>query len=433
VRFFVDNTAQAASRVTRARAADHLLTIIYVTRVKLEVDGLCVPLGRKDQPGIQKTQFFEDGTGNSPRYGGDLAPFKPRTDVTLMGSAYVPGGGKTTQLDVTLGVGAWRKSLTIVGDQQWIRYGAEAELTPVQPFAAMSLRMENAFGGIDSSSNPWGKGYGELGTKPGATLAACNINPATERHLRWDREVPASGFGPLPADLPPRLALDGTRDKLWLYKRRPLPPEDFDWGFYNVAPADQQITPYLRGDEQLFLKHFHPRFINFTSDLPRISQRILLRREMAEQAEAQIEEIQAKLDSVHIDTDAMVVDLAWRGVASTVNDKASDVSHCYIAAEQLDEAKPLGWHVAAFKALVDPAVPPPPPPPPPPPEIDPEIAKKQVVQDVQDYIKDLPVPAVLKAAVAAAATPEAVEAALIGEAQRLRQIIAAAVAARRKD
>ncbi|WGS51123.1 DUF2169 domain-containing protein [Paraburkholderia sp. D15] len=54
--------------------------------------------------------------------------------------------------------------------------------------------------------------------------------------------IPA-GFGAVGRAWAPRLALAGTYDDAWLKHRWPYLPKDFDFGYWNCAPADQQI-PY---------------------------------------------------------------------------------------------------------------------------------------------------------------------------------------------
>ena len=49
----------------------------------------------------------------------DRAPFKPRTDVVLIGRAYAPGGRPVTQLNVTLRVGRMARIIRVFGNRQW--------------------------------------------------------------------------------------------------------------------------------------------------------------------------------------------------------------------------------------------------------------------------------------------------------------------------
>ncbi|GAB0114863.1 DUF2169 family type VI secretion system accessory protein [Acidisoma sp. C75] len=427
------NPKQLASFVTRARAEDYMLTVVYVARARIVPHGACLPLPPEKQPGVQKSKNFEDGLGNSPRFAGDFIPFKPRTDVTLAGSAHAPRGSRTTRLDVTLGVGAWRKSLTVIGNRAWHRGAQNAvELSPPEPFSAMQIRLEHAYGGIDSPINPWGKGYGRMEEKPGAEFAACNIHPVNEFRSKWNLAIPPDTFGPLSPEFPPRLALRGTYDKTWLYKRSPLPPLDFDWGHYNAAPADQQFDPYLRGDELLSFENLHPDHPSFTARLPGLRARIFLRREVDEQRNSWYEEVPARLDSVHLDTDAMTVDLAWRAVCSTADEAASDVRHGYVAEESLaEEPAPAHVHIDAFRRKLEGEPPAPPPALPLVPPEDPERPEPEemVMQGMRDLVESKPFPPEFKAAMAKAKSSEEMLALLRAEGDRTLKVLQDAVAA----
>lgn len=54
--------------------------------------------------------------------------------------------------------------------------------------------------------------------------------------------VQPAGFGFVGRPWAPRLALAGTYDEAWLQERSPGLPEDFDFAYWNGAPADQQIA-----------------------------------------------------------------------------------------------------------------------------------------------------------------------------------------------
>src|SRR5262245_752180 len=53
------------------------------------------------------------------RFESDRAPFKPRTDVALIGRAHAPRGRPVTQVDVTLRVGRLEKTIRVFGNRQW--------------------------------------------------------------------------------------------------------------------------------------------------------------------------------------------------------------------------------------------------------------------------------------------------------------------------
>ena len=396
--------------MTRARAQDYMLTIVYVCRMRLVPNAISCLVELDDQPGLQGIRLHDDGLGNSPIFAGDYAPFKPRTDVTLHAAAYAPTRGKTTKLRVTFGVGSWRKSLDLVGDRIWQR-NRTLELSEPQPFSRMPIRLENAFGGLDSRFNPWGKGFGTINQSSGSSLPACNIHSADRFHVAWDKDDLPDGFGPLPPDFLPRVALQGTHDKAWLYKRKPLPPEDFDWGFYNAAPPDQQFHPYLRGDETLFFENLSPKYPIFESQLPGIRPRIILQRTVPRSDQPQFEEPAARLDSLHIDTEAMTIDLAWRAVVSTPHPEGEDIPLCYIAREPIERPQPLASHVEAILAGISPPPPEPeiPPAEPPPPVEDDDLDYQAHMAHLRALVDRMPLPPAAKDAIMAAETPDAME------------------------
>ena len=72
----------------------------------------------------------------------------------------------------------------------------------------------------------------------------------------------------------PRLALAGTYDDSWKQTRWPGLPEDFDFGYWNCAPEDQQID-YPGGGERVVLAGLHPNGeVRFR--LPRPDLKLLL-------------------------------------------------------------------------------------------------------------------------------------------------------------
>jgi hypothetical protein len=120
-----------------------------------------------------------------------------------------------------------------------------------------------------------------------------------------------SGFGVIARAWQPRLSLAGTYDQAWLEQRHPYLPADFNFAYWNGAPADQQIAPHLDGDERITLSNLcapnGPGIGNVERDaagntrlgfsLPGHLPFVLVRF-----ADGQIGELAAKLDTVLIDT-----------------------------------------------------------------------------------------------------------------------------------
>ncbi|MGO1081337.1 DUF2169 domain-containing protein [Inquilinus sp. CA228] len=141
---------QTGSVVGRYRREDHLLTIITTMRAHLVAGGVYAPLPIEDQPEPRGLMSHDDGQGNSPIHGGDIVPHKPRADFTLLGSCHAPAGRSVTSLDVTIGMGEWRKSLRVFGDSDW------------------------------------GKGFGTIGAEPDSRLPIANIHPHDALHTTPD-------------------------------------------------------------------------------------------------------------------------------------------------------------------------------------------------------------------------------------------------------
>ncbi|KLU16217.1 MULTISPECIES: DUF2169 family type VI secretion system accessory protein [Xenorhabdus] len=232
----------------------------------------------------------------------DLAPFKPRCDVIVNGTAYAPQGQPCTEFPVRLqvqnkqGQTLLDKALTVSGEREFIRDdGGHWQLSEPKPFTSLPLDYRYAFGGEckiytnDEASQrirdsdrltPEQRQQHPDGEKAPLAHTTCETNPLgtgfitpwyaeakqlthypAPRIIRPDAPFTAEHFtaqlnGTLPSDTPPcqpqgmgfigrpwlpRRALAGTYDADWLEHRHPYLPKDFDFGYWNGAPADQQI------------------------------------------------------------------------------------------------------------------------------------------------------------------------------------------------
>ncbi|KMJ44828.1 hypothetical protein AB204_12300 [Xenorhabdus khoisanae] len=232
----------------------------------------------------------------------DLAPFKPRCDVIVNGTAYAPEGQPCTEFPVRLQVQGKQgqtlldKTLTVTGEREFIRDASgNWQLTEPKPFTTLPLDYRYAFGGeckiyANDKASQRIKDSDRLtaeqrqqhpdGEKAPAAHATCETNPLgmgfitlwyadakpltrypAPRIIRSDTPFTVEHFtaqltSTLPPDTPacqpqgmgfigrpwlPRRQLAGTYDADWLAHRHPYLPKDFDFGYWNGAPADQQI------------------------------------------------------------------------------------------------------------------------------------------------------------------------------------------------
>ena len=64
-------------------------------------------------------EFYDEKNGGSIKFESDVAPFKPRADIILVGKAYAPHGEPVHVLDVSLRVGQVKKTIRVIGDRRW--------------------------------------------------------------------------------------------------------------------------------------------------------------------------------------------------------------------------------------------------------------------------------------------------------------------------
>ena len=87
-----------------------LLVVVVKGTFAIPRDGGEAKLAGKQVPLVEADVFTGEPGFSAPLYESDYAPRKPRCDVLLNGSAYVPGGRPTERVTVALKVGSWSKS-----------------------------------------------------------------------------------------------------------------------------------------------------------------------------------------------------------------------------------------------------------------------------------------------------------------------------------
>lgn len=260
----------------------------------------------------------------APRYAGalntsslvqdsDLYLCKPATDVVLQGHAHAPRGEPTTQVDIMLQVKERAKTLRVFGDRRWDRGAFGLDLTPPTPFVRLPIGYERAFGGVDEyvepseaawdRRNPAGTGYA-LAARHLVDRRAPNVEDPRMLITSWkDRPAPA-GFGPIAGHWSPRVDFAGTYDRRWQDERAPLSPEDFDDRWYQCAPMDQRVLPYLRGGEKIEIRNVTP-LGQLSFHLPRVALRFT-----TQIGDRRVEH-SATMHTVQIDADVPRVIVVW--------------------------------------------------------------------------------------------------------------------------
>ena len=231
---------------------------------KIRVADEQVPLSIGDK-------YYGEPESSSVRYGSDIVPAKPGTDVILIGHAYPPNG-KAVATKVTLEAGPLRRSVAALGDRHWQRSALRGiHWSAPQQFSSMPLVYERAYGGIDRSHheqrqwvvdgrNPVGRGLVANHRRPDLNeVALPNLENPDDLIQDPDSRPTPFGFGVIAPGWESRRRYAGTYDKHWDDSRFPLLPEDFDPRFYNCAPADFVSPNYFAGGERIRVTNASPQ------------------------------------------------------------------------------------------------------------------------------------------------------------------------------
>jgi hypothetical protein len=275
-------------------------------------------LAEEQVPVCVEGEYWGRPEESSYRFEPECAPFKPATDVVLVGHAYAPKPG-TRELLAELQAGPLRKVVRVVGDRIWFKSLGTVSMTKPLPFERMPLVYERAFGGWDRGDpdptrhtfeprNPVGTGFRAGSRHFVEGLRLPNLEDPQNQLERFGQVVPPAGFGFLSPHWQPRAALAGTYDETWRKQRMPRLPKDFDRRFYNAASPGLVAPGYLQGGESVTLVHVtlggRLSFRLPVQPIPQVT---------VELAGSQDLHIPLHLDTLVIDTDSKRVLLLWRG------------------------------------------------------------------------------------------------------------------------
>jgi len=239
-------------------------------------------LAERQLPLVDADQFYDQPNTSSCIQESDFAPYKPKCDILLAhASAHAPEGKPHSRWPVGLRIGQWKKTLAVTGARHIDRGLMGWRLSEPDKALEVPLRWEHAFGGTSlwpeqlkegqkpeikkyHPQNPIGSGWADkawLSKSLERRLKAPQIEqfnqPYGERQANA-MSYPPVGVGPVGRWWSPRIQKAGTYDQQWKETRWPKLPKDFDFGYWNCAPEDQQIE-YPQGGEEIVLSGFRPQ------------------------------------------------------------------------------------------------------------------------------------------------------------------------------
>ncbi|PTT22494.1 DUF2169 domain-containing protein [Acidovorax sp. HMWF029] len=287
-------------------------------------------VAQSQAPLVQADQFYEDPNTSSCLQESDFAPYKPKCDILLANAtAYAPEGKPHQRWPVGLRVGPWQKVLAVTGPRR-IQHGMLGwKLTEPEKVTEVPLRWELAYGGTCEwplrpvagqepeiwapyEANPLGHGWvdkawhrkSRMDELPAPQIETFN-RPFDANAANAQRYAPV-GVGPIGKWWTPRRQKGGTFDPEWKENRWPRLPKDFDFGYWNCAPEDQQI-PYPQGGEEILLAGLTPRQQLAKVILPQPAVHAVARLQVGP-----VLPLPMNLDTIILDVKALTLSCVWR-------------------------------------------------------------------------------------------------------------------------
>lgn len=305
-------------------------------------------------PLATEDQWTGEVNNSSPLWESDFAPYKPQCDVLLVNAVSRPPHGEwqrvvgkhrntdavATAKRWTCGVGlewqdedhkapSWHKQIAVTGPRAFGFTG----LADPESVSEVGIDWQHAFGGEiklptqdqlnangtvkkkagadrwdTDERNPVGRGQDKSSGAAGPQLEVSLLNPY-RAGLTQGSYAPVS-FNPLGRSWLPRRTLAGTYGGAWRETQWPLPPMDFQYAYWNCAPADQQVA-FLPPGTRIFMSNLYSPGGGGTQDW---SAQLPMHQLFGF---AYFTAVQAAGPHVPMDLDTLVIDMKTRQIYAT--------------------------------------------------------------------------------------------------------------------
>jgi uncharacterized protein YjbI with pentapeptide repeats len=278
---------------------------------------------------------------------------KARGEFLVTGSAWAPAGTSVPASTIQVRLGSLEKTLWVYGDRFWTGDGVGGEAaTEPKPFTRMPVSWATAYGGGGYAPNPVGKGHAPVEMEQRLVYALPNVESPTDP-IRRMRDLPQpAGLGPLDLTWPQRMAKAGTYDATWLEERSPGLAADLNWSVFNLAPEDQQQETPFRGDEPFRIYGMHPERPLLEGRLAGVRARCFVNRRT--DAGPSFEEVPLRLTTVWLFPHAERYLAVHHGLLEVAEEEGAEILHAVLAAERLEEPRPLGHYQDVLTRRLDP-------------------------------------------------------------------------------
>ncbi len=271
---------------------------------------------------------------------------KCRGELLVAGSFFAPDGMPLAASYVRTRVGAADKRLAVVGNRLWKDHAA----TDPEPMVSMPIDWAHAFGGPRFDRNPYGKGIDPL-VSGGLAIPLPNVDHyGAITRSPADRGQPA-GFLPMDVTFAQRRARAGTYDQHWLDEHFPGLAADAAPTFFNVAPEDQWIEGFFRGDEEILVENMHPERPRIEGRLPGLAARCFVTQRVPEGE--RFVEVPLRWDTVWLFPSAAAAVVIAHGTHAVSEDDAADVVHLICGCEDPTSQRPAEHYQQALARRLD--------------------------------------------------------------------------------
>jgi hypothetical protein len=325
-----------------------LFTVLIKRRYRLDIQASAL-VEADAPPGFVGQDIYHgmgDPAKNSVRHEVEDAPYKPNTDVVVVGTLKTRQRSEKTVLDVGVQVAGIGKIVRVFGDRQCIyRKDKTPQFSDPMPFIEMPIQYERAYGGRDKISlpdeelhyprNPVGVGYACSNTEelidglplpnyedPQDLLTQDNlILPEPEL---WNRQPLPQGFGwlarnshprfchaglippYLPIDEVPREAALGLVPEDLIARSRQFKLPSFDPRFANGASLGMRFA-YLQPKQLVVLAHLCEEQAIIEFSIP-TRQPASVRLDLGQGHKP----LDTQIQTVSINLDTQEVDIIWQ-------------------------------------------------------------------------------------------------------------------------
>jgi hypothetical protein len=319
--------------------------VVVVVKGTFEIPppGQAARLATEQVPLVMADEFTGVPGFSAVLYESEFAPFKPRCDVLVNGSAHAPAGQPAYQVTVGLRVGPIEKFFDVVGDRVWENGPLGPQPSAHPPFTSVPITYDRAWGGVDVDpedpervdavmANPVGVGHYPLsgGVVVGQRLPnTAELGKTIDAHTGGHRPM---SFGAIGRQFASRYPLAGTYDQDWVDHVFPFLPADFDPLYHQSAPPDQHMD-YPQGGEWVELTGLTPEG-RTVFQLPTVQVPV----EFTDR-EFQRQQTSAVIDTVIIEPGLGRFMMVWRA-SRPLRENLFELTQCVVG------RMPRGWYRA---------------------------------------------------------------------------------------